>query len=184
MAAQMQLQRELGLRREESAKFAADRDILRDGRAYISAGTKGGRERMLPAEVVQRPEAQAAIDYTRQVSRELGTKNLLPKNTTERQATGYYYRAARAVGINKAIAGAASHGNRHAWAQTRYEQLTGFVPRCKFAKKESYQAAAQAAAGDKWSQLDRDARLQIKSELGHGPDRDDVVSQYLGSGSS
>lgn len=29
--------------------------------------------------------------------------------------------------------------------------------------------------------VDKDARLIIKSELGHGPDRDDVVSQYVGS---
>jgi hypothetical protein len=27
----------------------------------------------------------------------------------------------------------------------------------------------------------RDARQIIKAELGHGPDRDDVVSQYLGA---
>ena len=36
-------------------------------------------------------------------------------------------------------------------------------------------------AGEGWRKLNQDARQIIKAELGHGPDRDDVVSQYLGA---
>jgi len=77
--------------------------------------------------------------------------------------------------------GASSHGLRHAYAQQRYEQLTGFRAPCKFATKEDFRNAAYQSAGSDWKKLDQDARLFLKSELGHGPDRDDVVSQYLGS---
>jgi hypothetical protein len=36
-------------------------------------------------------------------------------------------------------------------------------------------------SGGAWRELDRDARRIIKSDMVHGTDRDDVVSQYLGS---
>jgi len=183
VAAQLQLQRNLGLRVEESTKFVPGRDVLADGRAYISAGTKGGRERMLPAEVVQSPGAQAAIKYAAQVAQELGKKNTIPRDMTERQYRSYYGRAVRSAGLTRANGGT-SHGNRHAWAQTRYKELTGFDSRIKHASREEFALAAGRARGQEWPKIDRDARLQIKSELGHGPDRDDVVSQYLGSGSS
>lgn len=81
VAAQLQLQRELDLRVEESTKFVPGRDVMADGRAYISAGTKGGRERMLPSEVVQSSGTQAAIKYAAQVSNELGNKrNTIPQD--------------------------------------------------------------------------------------------------------
>ena len=184
VAAQLQLQRELGLRVEESTKFSPARDVLADGRAYISAGTKGGRERMLPAEVVQSPGAQAAIKYADQVRAELGNKrNTIPATMSERQYRSYYSRAVRDAGLTRSNGGT-SHGNRHAWAQNRYRSLTGFSARVEFKTREEFVAAAQSTAGPEWAKIDQDARLQIKSELGHGPDRDDVVSQYLGSGSS
>lgn len=183
VAAQLQLQRELGLRVEESTKFVPSRDLMADGRAYISAGTKGGRERMLPSDIAQSPGAQAATKYADQVARELGTKNTIPAKMSERQYSGYYGRAVRGAGLTRS-AGGTSHGNRHAWAQNRYRTLTGFAPRATYDARGKFIAVTQQAAGDQWAKLDRDARLQIKSELGHGPDRDDIVSQYLGSGSS
>lgn len=184
VAAQLQLQRELGLRVEESTKFSPARDILKDGRAHISAGTKGGRERMLPSEVVQSPGAQTAIKYADQVRAELGNKrNTIPSTMSERQYRNYYSKAVSGAGLTRANGGT-SHGNRHAWAQDRYRSLTGFNARVEFKTREEFVAAATSVAGPEWAKIDQDARLQIKSELGHGPDRDDVVSQYLGSGSS
>ena len=70
---------------------------------------------------------------------------------------------------------------RHAWAQERYQAITGFAPPAKFQSREDYRAEAARIGGQAWRRLDRDARLIIKSEMGHGPDRNDVVSQYLGS---
>lgn len=45
IAAQLQLQRELGLRKEEAFKFDPGRAVMRDGTVFIQHGTKGGRER-------------------------------------------------------------------------------------------------------------------------------------------
>ncbi len=64
-----------------------------------------------------------------------------------------------------------THGLRHAYAQDRYREITGW--------------AAPAAGGPTSKQLnpaqrDRDqlARLQISRELGHG--REQITAVYLG----
>jgi hypothetical protein len=36
-------------------------------------------------------------------------------------------------------------------------------------------------AGAVWAKADQDAGQIIRAELGHGPDRVDVMAQYLGS---
>ncbi len=59
--------------------------------------------------------------------------------------------------------------------------LTGFKAPYKFKTKVEFRKNAERIAGQDWRKLNRDARQIIKAELGHGPDRDDVVSQYLGS---
>ena len=60
IASQLELQRYLGLRKEESFKFSSNRAVLKDGRVHISDGTKGGRERIL-SEISDK--AKEAIDY-------------------------------------------------------------------------------------------------------------------------
>ncbi len=92
-----------------------------------------------------------------------------------------FYKTIRLHGLSHNSCGASSHGLRHAYAHARYEQIIGFAPRCKFESRESFCGNAQATAGDDWSKADQDARQIIKAELGHGPDRDDVMAQYLGS---
>jgi hypothetical protein len=51
----------------------------------------------------------------------------------------------------------------------------------KFDSVEAFHANTEESAGRNWSVLDQEARSLIKAELGHGADRDDVVSVYLGS---
>jgi hypothetical protein len=92
-----------------------------------------------------------------------------------------FCRIIRAFGISKEITGASGHGLRHAYAQSRYEQIKGFKPPCKFDSKEGFRKNALRIAGNDWEKLNQDARQIIKGEMGHGPDRDDIVSQYLGS---
>ena len=175
VAAQLGLQRELGLRKEESFKFNPNRAVLQNGRVFVTDGTKGGRSRMIE-QISER--GREAIGYAKSV---LSGKNTMTDGKTERQWEGRFNRTVRAHGISKDKCGASPHGLRHAYAQERYAMLTGFEAPVKFDSKESFLANAQLVAGEKWKDLDGDARLQIKEELGHGPDRDDVVSQYLGS---
>ncbi|QTA78684.1 Putative integrase, phage related [Desulfonema limicola] len=175
VAAQLQLERELGLRTEEACKFNPEQAVFSDGRVFIQHGTKGGRERFIN-EISDK--AGYAINYVRTV---IDGNNLIPGHMTEKQWSGKYYRTIRAHGISKAACGASGHGCRHAYAQERYAKLTGFQPPCKFESREDFKSNAEQIAGKEWQNLDRDARQLLKAELGHGPDRDDVVSQYLGS---
>ncbi len=175
IAAQLQLERYLSLRVEEACKFNARQALLDDGRVFIQHGTKGGRERMINDITAQGMEA---IRYARSIS---GRGNLIPSNHSLKTWIQKYYRVIRANGISKKACGASSHGNRHAYAQERYEAITGFKASCKFKDKNDFRVNAAKIAGKKWRKLNQDARQIIKAELGHGPDRDDVVSQYLGS---
>lgn len=85
------------------------------------------------------------------------------------------------MGLSKEEEGASSDGLRHAYAHERYNQLAGFDPPAKFGSKADFRANAAMVAGDRWQAFDTEARAILKSELGHGPDRDDVVSVYVGS---
>ena len=73
--------------------------------------------------------------------------------------------------------GATFHGIRHTYAQERFEHMTGFPCRVAGGTPE----LAQERAGDGWQRLEQEARNVLKAEMGHGPDREDVMSQYLGS---
>ena len=84
-------------------------------------------------------------------------------------------------GISKKECRASSHGFRHAYAQDRYEEITGFKAPCKFDSKEKFRKNAIKIAGDRWRKLNQDARQIIKAELLRSPNRHDVVSQYLGA---
>lgn len=176
IAAQLMLERELGLRKEEAFKFHPDRAVLKNGTVFVQDGTKGGRERII-MEVSDR--AKAAIEYAKDVSTSNG--NTMSKEYSEKQWENKYYETIRDHGISKSEAGASSHGLRHAYAQTRYEQITGFKPPCRFDTKDYFRNEAGRIAGAEWTKLDSDARQVLKTELGHGPDRTDVISQYIGS---
>jgi hypothetical protein len=76
---------------------------------------------------------------------------------------------------------ASSHGCRHAHAQDRYKQITGYEAPCKFESKKEFRKNAVKIADQEWRKLNQDARQIIKAELGHGPGHDDMVSQYLGA---
>jgi site-specific recombinase XerD len=175
VAAQLQLERYIGLRVEEACKFNAHQAVMTGGRVFIQHGTKGGRERIIN-ELTE--NGKAAIEYAKALS---GINNLIPNDHSEKQWIQKYYRITRAKGISKKECGASSHGCRHAYAQDRYENITGFKAPCKFESKKAFRKNAITIAGEKWSKLNQDARQIIKAELGHGPDRDDVVSQYLGA---
>ncbi len=175
VAAQLGLCRHLGLRHEEARKFNPSRDVLPDGRVHIAAGTKGGKERVL-SEIS--PEGRNAIEYARSVA---GTGSMIPPGMRDRQWEKEGYKILEKAGA--VVKNEKFHSVRHAYAQLRYEQLTGFQCRVKFESKEAFERAAIEARGENWKDYDKSARGIIKVEMGHGLGRDSTVAQYLGSNS-
>lgn len=174
LAAILVLQRELGLRFEEAAKLDAVRALAQAqrGTVRIEAGTKGGLARDLP---ITRPLVQKfALLNATMIQGE--ARSMIPGPQSYRAFRAEAYAALRAAGIR-------SHGERHAYAQGRYEALVG-AP-CPVAAGVAHGAAhhrflsAQlgisiAAARER----DQQARTQVAAELGHG--RIDVTNSYLG----
>ena len=157
----LELQREFGLRREESIKvqpLVADR-----GNRLVlkSSWTKGGRPREIPI----RTEAQRAVlERAKVLAADTPMGSLIPTAQYKDQVRRYERQTA-AAGLHKL------HGLRHAYAQDRYFELTGRL--------------APAAPGGNPRQLrrderplDREARAIISEELGHG--REQITAVYLG----
>jgi integrase len=174
LAVEIDLMRHLGLRHEEARKFNPDRAVLQSGDVHVSDGTKGGRERTIAADQIS-DQARAAIDAAREYVTDRGS--LIPSGMTERQWETKSYDLAQGAGLSKEECGASFHGLRHGYAQDRYEVLTGWPCPAKGGTIEQ----AHAVGGDNWREIDRDARLLLKTEMGHGPDRDSVISVYIGS---
>ena len=156
----LRLQEAFGLRREESIKFSpsyadrGDRIVLKD------SWTKGGR----PREVPILTEAQRAVlDEARAL---VGGGALIPADRNYREQRDAYVAECRRAGFDH------MHGLRHGYAQRRYEEITGWrCPALGGPPRRSLQGGRR--------QLDRDARLTVSRELGHG--RIEVVAVYLGT---
>ena len=169
LAAQLDLQRSLGLRFEESCKLdaralltqAQDRGVIR-----IEDGTKGGRAREVPIT----GEHQIAA-LARAAKLQGSHRSLIPAD----QTYAAYREAAYQHGVR-------FHGERHAYAQERYATLAGAA--CPIAasvphrEHHAYLAASLGISAQDASELDHAVRIQVSAELGHG--RLDVTNAYLG----
>jgi len=155
----LRLQEAFGLRREESIKFQpayADRgDIL----VLKASWCKGGRAREVP---IRTPEQRQLL---REVHAFAGKGSLIPPARTYIQQRRIYERHAARAGLSKL------HGLRHAYAQSRYRELTGFDCPAADGPTSRELSAEQRTA-------DRQARLQISRELGH--EREQITAVYLG----
>jgi site-specific recombinase XerC len=155
----LRLQAAFGLRREESLKFSpayadrGDRIQLKD------SWTKGGKARAIP---VRNPEQRALLDEARRLA---GRGSLIPANKTYIQHLRTYERATVRAGLDR------NHGLRHAYAQVRYAELTGW--HCPAAGGPSRQSMTPQQR-----ERDREARQQVSRELGH--ERISVVAVYCG----
>jgi site-specific recombinase XerC len=155
----LRLQAAFGLRREESIKIRPEWADRGDKLVLKDTWTKGGRPREIPV----RNEAQRQLlDEAKHLA---GRGSLIPANMNYiEQLRRFEYQCTQA-GINRV------HGHRHQYAQTRYQEMTGWT--------------APSAGGPRWLELtplqretDRAARLTISRELGH--ERLDIASVYLG----
>ncbi len=157
-AMSLRLQAAFGLRRAESIKIQpvwADR-----GNQLVlkASWAKGGRAREIP---IRNEEQRRELD----AAKSLASKgSLIPVDRNYVDQLRRFEHQCAAAGIHRV------HGHRHQYAQDRYQELTGW--------------AAPAAGGPRSKELtpeqrevDRQARLTISEELGHG--REQITAVYL-----
>jgi len=156
----IRLQAAFGLRREESIKFSPGYAIQDDHIQLKASWTKGGRARTVPIRT----------DEQRQLLEEVKTQAkggaLIPAHLNYVQQLNRYQRQLRNAGMKKL------HGLRHAYAQQRYEEMTGWKA------PVAGGPAAQSLNEDQHA-LDLEARAVISRELGHN--RVSVSVVYLGT---
>lgn len=158
-AMSLRLQEAFGLRREESIKIRpgwADRgEVL-----HLKASwTKGGREREVP--ITSEPQRQVLADAKALVH----DGSLIPAEMSYRDQLNRFKAQTARAGIDRV------HGLRHAYAQRRYEQITGWK-----APAAGGPASKELSAAQK--RIDREARHTISAELGH--EREQITAVYLG----
>ena len=173
LGALLDLQRELGLRFEESAKInaaAALTEAKETGQVSIEAGTKGGLERTVPAS----QEAVSALERATAIQGK--DRSMIPSEQSYASFQAESYRELREAGGN------GFHCERHAFAQERYEALTGApAPVVEgWGRDERFERLADAlgVSVDEAKAIDQEARQQVAEELGHG--RIEVTNAYLG----
>jgi hypothetical protein len=155
----LELQQAFGLRREEAMKFQPSYADQGDHIVLKPSWTKGGRGRMIPV----RTEVQR--DVLNRARRLAGFGSLIPSNRNYVQQMRIYEGSTCRAGLSK------MHGLRHAYAQNRYEELTGW--QCP-----AVGGPDSKALTPEQRELDREARLTISRELGH--EREAVVGAYIG----
>ncbi len=154
------LQQAFGLRREEAIKFTPSFADRGDRITLKSSWTKGGRERDVP---VRTDEQRAVLHRARLLT---GSGSLIPSERTYVQQLRLYERQTSNAGLSKL------HGLRHAYAQRRYEDLTGW-------KSPAAAGPATRMLSPGQKVMDRVARQTISEELGHA--RRQISSVYLGT---
>ncbi len=155
----LELQAAFGLRREEAIKFSP---LYADQGSHIhlkSTWCKGGKERT----VFIRNEVQRnVLDRARLLA---GRGSLIPSHLKYVQQMRIYEKQTLKAGLSN------MHGLRHAYAQVRYQELTGWhAPVCGGATKK------QLTPEQKKNDLK--ARLVISKEMGH--EREQITVSYLG----
>jgi site-specific recombinase XerC len=155
----LELQQAFGLRREEAIKI---RPHLADRGNVLwlkPSWTKGGRMRTIP---IRTEMQRAVLNNARKLA---GKGSLIPSHRTYKQQMKHYEGQCIRAGLSK------MHGLRHAYAQQRYHELTGFKAPLDGGPNRSTLSADERA-------LDKKARAVISAELGHN--REQITTVYLG----
>ena len=173
----LELQRELGLRFEESAKIDAVKayaQAVEKGEVKIEAGTKGGRVREVP---ITAHSQIVALKVAAEYQQFHKIKSMI--------AVGQTYKDFRNASYNeiRGLAGVTFHGERHAYAIARYQAMVGVAPPVVVGIKKpsehiKYVAKMLGVPIKEAGLLDYSARLRISVELGHS--RTSVTRSYLG----
>ena len=155
----IRLQAAFGLRREESIKFSPGYAIQDNHIKLKSSWTKGGRARTVP---IRNDEQRQLLEEIKALAK---GGSLIPAKFNYVQQLHRYERQLRNAGLSKL------HGLRHAYAQQRYLELTGWRAAVAGGPSSDSLGTGQRA-------LDKKARALISSELGHA--RQAIAAVYLG----
>lgn len=155
----LRLQAAFGLRREEAIKFRPNYAIKADHIKLKASWTKGGRARTVP---IRTDEQRQVLEEVRKLAR---GGALIPPDKNYEEQLHRYERQIRDAGIKN------PHGLRHAYAQRRYEEMTGWKAPVDGGPASKSLTIEQRA-------LNEGARETISRELGHG--RASITRTYLG----
>lgn len=155
----LELQAAFGLRREEAIKFIPSYADQGDHLRLKDTWTKGGKAREIP---ISTTEQRAVLDRAHRLA---GRGSLIPADRNYVEQLRVYEGHTARAGLSKL------HGLRHAYAQQRYQELTGW-PCPAAGGLESGALTPEQKAQDK------EARLTISRELGH--EREAITAVYLG----
>lgn len=155
----LQLQAAFGLRREECLKFQPSFADKGNSIVLKSSWCKGGKQREVPI----------TNDFQRQIlelaHKVAGRGSMIPPKLSYVQQTNRYRAECDKAGLSK------MHGLRHAYAQNRYSELTGWKAPAVGGPTSKELTTEQKAK-------DKEARLIISKELGH--ERESITATYLG----
>lgn len=155
----LQLQAAFGLRREECLKFQPSFADKGNSIVLKSSWCKGGKQREVPI----------TNDFQRQIlelaHKVAGRGSMIPSKLSYIQQVHRYSEQCQKAGLSK------MHGLRHAYAQNRYFELTGWKAPAVGGPTSKELTVEQKAK-------DKEVRLIISSELGH--QRESITATYLG----
>jgi hypothetical protein len=153
------LQQAFGLRREEAIKFIPGYADRGDHLLLKASWTKGGKERTVP---IRTAEQRELLDRAHRLA---GRGSLIPGRRNYVQQLKVYEGQTLRAGLSQL------HGLRHAYAQQRYGELTGW-------KAPAAGGLSSNTLTPEQRDQDRAARLIISNELGH--EREQITAVYLG----
>lgn len=155
----LELQAAFGLRREEAIKFSPLYADQQDHIQLKATWCKGGKARSVP---IRNDQQRDVLNRVRLLA---GRGSLIPPQLKYVQQMRIYEKQTAKVGLSNL------HGLRHAYAQSRYNELAGWPsPLCGGPTKKQMSPEQK--------EKDRTARLALSKELGH--EREQITTAYLG----
>ncbi len=167
VALYLSLQYHLGLRAKESLEFHPAKALVDNGNTIeVFEGTKGGRPRRIPIELLQQREALA---WARAVAAKSHRGRIRwPDCTFEQAQDRFYHIVEKRLGISLEQCGVTPHGLRHSYAQRFYARRTGLPT-----------PVQGGALGKIDYETHHRVSMEVSNALGHG--RIGVVANYYGS---
>lgn len=157
----LELQRVFGLRREEALKIKPHMADKGDKLELLSSWCKGGRSRDVP---IITEEQRYWLEEAKKIAGKFG-HSLIPPNKNYIQQRNVYEKQVMRAGLKNL------HGLRHAYAQRRYKELTGWDAAISGGLKSVEMTAQQ-------KEIDYKARMILTEELGHS--REQITVNYCG----